>query len=239
MFKKICLIILGMSIILPTSTWAQNKKQTSQKTEKILQKDLARFWAKSREVKVVQKRLFLKDRRMEVMAAFGIIPNDPFQLYTVPSLKVGYHFAESFMAEISYGYAMRSDSGLVSYLKDSESIIIKDAEIREYVRQLFTVNLLWSPIYGKMSLLGKKLTHFDTYIGLGGGILLTTGREADDNPDPQDFNRPALDTILGVRWHISDLLNIRTEYRHYFHQKATGGISMPLEINLGVGFTFL
>jgi outer membrane beta-barrel protein len=239
MFKKICFIILGMLVILPTSIWAQDSKAKTQTKESKLKEDLSRFWAKSRKVKVVQKRLFMKDRRLEVMTSFGVIPNDSFQMYTVPSLRVGYHFAESFMVELSYGHALRSDSGLVEYLKESESIVIKDAEIREYVRSMFTVNILWSPIYGKLSLLGKKLTHFDTYMGVGGGILFTTGREQDDNPDPQDFNRPALDTVLGVRWHITDMFNIRTEYRHYFHQKATGGISMPLEINLGLGLTFL
>ena len=42
--------------------------------------------------------------------------------------------------------------------------------------------------------------------------------------------------VLGFRWFINDHFNIRTDYRHYFFQKFGGGVSIPAEFSLGLGF---
>ena len=39
------------------------------------------------------------------------------------------------------------------------------------------------------------------------------------------------------RWFISDMFNIRTEYRQHFFQKFGGGVSIPVELSLGLGVT--
>ena len=49
--------------------------------------------------------------------------------------------------------------------------------------------------------------------------------------------KPAGNTVLGFRWFISDMFNIRTEYRQHFFQKFGGGVSIPVELSLGLGVT--
>lgn len=234
LFVALCtLITLGL---MSSSALAQ-EAESAQGPQGQLEEDLALFWGKKREVKIVQRREFIKDGKMEAAVVGGIIPNDDFIFYITPSARFGYHFAESFMIEGSFAYALERDTGLKSFLEDSD-IGLKSADIREFIEMYYNANILWSPIYGKISFLGTKLTHFDTFIGLGVGFFHTRAREDDKNPDFQSRLKPAANTVLGFRWHITDLINVRTEYRHYFFEKALGGISKPVEVSLGVGFSF-
>jgi|LauGreDrversion4_2_1035121.scaffolds.fasta_scaffold52643_2 outer membrane beta-barrel protein len=203
-----------------------------------LEEDLALVWGKNREVKVVQRREFIKDGRFDVSLFGGMIPNDDFLIYYTTGLRFGYHFTESFMVEVSGAEAFDQDTKLASFLVDS--IKIKSAEIRERIQRFATVNILWSPIYGKLSFLGNKLTHFDTFIGLGVGVFQKLQRENDENPNPITAYEPSGNTIVGFRWHLTDMINLRTEYRHYFYRKVAniGGISKPAELSLSVGFSF-
>lgn len=233
-FVALCtLFSLGL---MTTSALAQDGEITKSPQAQI-EEDLALFWGKKREVKIVQRREFIKDGKMEGVIVGGIIPNDDFIFYITPTARFGYHFAESFMVEGSFTYAIERNTDLKSFLESSD-IGLKSADIREFIKMYYNVNILWSPIYGKISLLGTKLTHFDTFLGLGVGFFHTSAREEDINPDFQNRTKPAANTVLGFRWHITDLLNIRTEYRHYFFEKALGGISKPVEVSLGVGFSF-
>lgn len=204
--------------------------------EAAIERDLALFWGARRKVKIVQKRLYEKEGRFEITPAFSIIPNDDFILYYPIGGRIGYHLTEAFDVELSYAFAIDQDSELTTFLKDvNDPQIIKEAVIREQIEMFYGIDLLWSPLYGKLSALGLKLTHFDTYVGLGAGIFHTKTFQP-ENPDGEGQVKPAGHTVLGFRWFITDLINIRTEYRHHFFEKEGGGVSTPVELSLGVGF---
>jgi outer membrane beta-barrel protein len=201
----------------------------------VIEKDLAKFWGQRREVKVVQRRLYNKDSRFEASLFGGVIPNDDFIVYFPTGVRAAYHLTEGFSAELSYALAIDNQSDLSSFLT-SEGIDLKRADIQEFVDMYYGVNILWAPIYGKISILGLKLSHFDAYVGVGFGLFHT--REIPpDNPDGNDKIKPSGNTIFGFRWFITDTFNIRTEYRQHFFQKFQGGVSIPVELTLGLGIT--
>lgn len=204
-----------------------------------IEKDLALFWGKKREVKVVQRRLFSKDGKLDLTIGGGIIPNDDFLVYYLSTARVGYHFAESFEVEASGSFAFEQLSGLGDFLRNESDIGLKDAQIREFIRQFYNISVLWSPVYGKVSFLGQKLTHFDVFLGAGLGLMFTEGYESPENPDLQSKSKLAANIALGFRWHINNQFSIRTEYRHYFFEKiAANELSTPIGLNLGVTTTF-
>lgn len=205
--------------------------------EKELETDLNRFWGKRREVSVVQRRLVEKDGRFEATPFFSTIPNDDFIVYFPMGLRLGYHFSEQFAVELAGAYAVQKESGLTSFLQDEEGLALKEAQIQEKIGSYYTADVLWAPFYGKISVLGAKLTHFETYIGLGGGLVVTE-TTTPENPNPQDKYKPAGNAVLGFRWFITDWLNVRTDYRHFFFEKFGGGVSIPAEFSLGAGFMF-
>lgn len=202
--------------------------------EKALEGDLDVFYGKRRRIRVIQKRLFEKDGRLDAALVGGIIPNDDFLVYYPIIGRVGYNFSEAFSVEATFAYAFDQDTELTSFLVENAGL--KRADIQEIISLYYGVNILWAPIYGKIGLLGSKLTHFETYIGVGGGVVHTTERSP-ENPAGNEARKPAGNTVLGFRWFVTDLINIRTEYRHFFFQKFKGGISTPVELSLGLGFT--
>jgi len=202
--------------------------------EKELESDLARFWGSRRKVKVVQRRLFAKDGRFEAALFGGVIPNDDFIVYYPTGLRLSYHFSEAFTVEASYAEAIDSNTDLTNFLE--QEIDLKRADIQEVIKRYYNVNILWAPIYGKISLLGVKLSHFETYFGTGFGFF-STHETPEDNPAGQAATKAAGSAIFGFRWFIDNTFNIRTEYRQHFFKKFQGGVSIPVELTLGVGFT--
>jgi outer membrane beta-barrel protein len=239
--RSIVRVLVGATLLLMASTALAapegkteetNEPKTSHQGD--LRADLARFWGAKREVSVVQLRLYTKDGRFEVTPFTGVIPNDDFIVYYPSGLRVGYHLSESFTVELSGTFAPESASDLGAFL--TETVQLKRADIQETFDSFYTANVMWAPAYGKISLLGTKLTHFETYVGVGIG-LFSTKNVPEANPDGVEEMKPSGNTVLGFRWFISDRFNVRTEYRQHFFQKFGGGVSIPVEMSLGLGVT--
>lgn len=210
-----------------------NADASATAAEQELERDLALLWGKRRDTTVVQPRLYKKSERFELTLFGASIPNDDFMIYYPVGLRGGYHLSEAFSVELSYAYAIQSQTDLAGFL-EGNGIDLKRAEVQEKIDMYAGVSMLWAPIYGKISLLGQKLMHFETYVGLGLGVVFSKTTES-TNPDPQSQRKPAANTILGFRWFIDDTFNVHTEYRHFFFEKQGGGVSMPVELSLGLG----
>ncbi len=220
------------------TTFAQDADASAASAEKQLEDELDLFWGHRREVKVVQKRSVEKDGRLELTVFGSVIPNDDFIIYTPLGGRVGYHFSEAFAVELSGAYALDFQTDLAEFLESETGVGVNRATILETIDWYANASLLWSPFYGKINFLGHKLAHFETYLGLGFGIFHTTESEPTE-PEGNPAFKPCGNTVLGFRWFINDLINIRTEYRHFFFQKFEGGVSMPVELSLGVSFMVL
>ncbi len=233
--KNFLLPFAALSTLCVTGpAFAQNNDQTA--VEQELENDLNVIWGKRREVKVVQKRSVEKDGRFELGVFASVIPNDDFVIYMPFGLRADYHLSEAFAVELSFAYALDFETDLAEFLESETGVNVNRASILEKINMYYNADFLWAPLYGKINFLGNKLAHFETFVGLGFGLFHTTESEP-TNPDGNSAIKPSGNTILGFRWFINDLVNIRTEYRHYFFQKFKGGVSMPAELSLGVGFT--
>ena len=221
-----------------TSTAAADEGDGDATTaEKALEEDLALFWGKRRSIRVIQKRMFEKDGRLELTPFFGTIPNDDFIVYYPMGVRAGYHFSEAFSIEASYAYTIDNESELTTFLQDQ--IGLKRAELQEIIKMYYNLSLLWAPVYGKISVLGLKLTHFELYTGLGIGNFHTTEYPV-NNPDGNPVqDKISANVVVGFRWFITENFNVRTDYRQLFFQKfdgeGNGGLSRPVELTLGVG----
>lgn len=216
----------------------QGSETAAAEAEDALRDDLDLIWGERRKIQVVQKRLHEKEGRLEITAFGSTIPNDDFIIYYPLGARVGYHFSEAFDVEASFAYAIANPTELTTFLEAQRGSqqLLKNADILEEVNFYYGVNLLWAPVYGKISLLGTKLTHFDTYIGLGGGVFHTTEFDTNGPVGGNKAFKPSGNTVLGFRWFLGDQFTLRTEYRHFFFQKFKGGISKPVELSLGLGF---
>jgi len=178
------------------------------------------------ELPVIQNRFFLKQNRFEFGPYFGYVPNNAFKVNPAGGLILAYHFTETFSAEadILYGpdggyknltvrlVQIAADSGNTSFQQPADSIA---------VGALFAAR--WSPVYGKINLLGEGVVNFDFYGTLGAGLLVVTTKYyvASANPELpiqedtrlENSAHPAVNIGIGMNFFINQFIALKIDAR--------------------------
>lgn len=215
---------------------AKGEAQT-EGAEPSLEADQDAFWADRRGVSVLQRRLYPTDGEFQLSLYVGAIPNDPFLRYFPVGLRAGYWVGESISIELSGSFIgpIRSESDLAEFLSQTSEI---DVFLRD--EQIWRANVvaLWSPIYGKFSFLGTKLAHFDWYFGAGFGVAGVENPLRDNLGVVESEIKPEAVIATGWNLHFHQNWAGRIDYRQFIFQKASGGVTLPSEISLGVSYFF-
>jgi outer membrane beta-barrel protein len=198
------------------------------------------YWADKRKVDAIQKRGFLKESRHEFTLHTGVIANDEFYTYVAMGGRYSYFFAEDIGMEIwgTYEHALESD--FRDLLQNRAEQLLK-VEVPQSVLLLAGVNAVWSPLHGKFAMFDSSLVHFDAYLSLGAGFILTmirdlVGSETGLEPDM------AGNVGMGFRIFLTDWVSLRTDMRQYFYPAwdpqgdESAKVAHPFEITLGVSF---
>jgi len=194
------------------------------------------YWAKKRAIRVIQKRQYLKENRIELFFQSGVIPNDDFWLYMPIGAGATYFISEAIGIELegSYVHPMRSE--LKGFLEDNKL----DVGLPQYLVYHGTLSGMWSPAHGKIGFFSSKLVHFDLSFSFGIGVM---GTMVDRDGDGKEYEHaPTFTGALGTAFRLwfSDNIAMRVGYRHYFHpadQEAVGGgVSFPAEFFVGASF---
>ena len=198
--------------------------------------DKAEFWAKQRQVRVIQRRLYEKDGQTNITLGVGILPNDPFKTYTQGNLRLGHHITESLSLEASGSFVfLEQDSDLAGFLRDQGDYNIFSRDLQKWRGN---VVLNWSPMYGKFAFAGQKLAHFDWFFGAGAGAL---GVETSEEGDLGVLSaKTTAEAIVTTGWdiHLAQELALRVDVRQFIFKKTGGGVALPTEIALGASYYF-
>jgi outer membrane beta-barrel protein len=174
-------------------------------------------------VKSVQRKVFVKKKRLELFPQFGLDLNDPFFQHLVAGAALGYHFADSFSMELRGGAVIATlDQSSIRFVRQESGSLLKNPPRFKYHAD---ADLLWAPFYGKLSVLGEGILHFDTYLTTGAGVF---GTDSGANP--------AVNIGIGQRYFISDWLVARVELRDYVFMENRNGES-DLQNLLILGFS--
>ncbi len=156
---QVAALLLAFSI-LPNITFAQSG------SDKLDVKALEqKYWsAKDDDFSVVQNRAFSKAKRFYGTAHIGQAINDPYYTGSYLGASVGYFFNETWGLEGTY---------MTTNLSDSRSF--KDIvglgggpKVNE-AKNKAVISGLWFPIYAKMSVMDRKIIHFDMGLSFGVG----------------------------------------------------------------------
>jgi outer membrane beta-barrel protein len=123
----------------------------------------------------VSGQLFRKAGRLELGLSFNPSLNDAFYAKYFGDLKVAYHFTESFSVAGSYaaGMAQRSGSAVVCpsnggcHSASNEQMY----QVPGKLQSVASLEVAWSPVYGKLNLAAEKVAHFDLSLIAGGDWL--------------------------------------------------------------------
>jgi outer membrane beta-barrel protein len=149
-------------------------------------------------VKAVQRKVYLKKGRFELSPMIGLSVNDPYYFKYALTGLVAYHLADTVAI-----------AGRFSYLSVVATDDVRTAK-HTFQSRIFvsipkweaTGDVLWSPIYGKVSIFNTIL-HFDAYL-LGGMGTVYTETSVLPNRGPNI----AFDLGVGAKFVAKDYLAV-------------------------------
>lgn len=149
----------------------KQKALTAPKTESEIKgvSDLSSL-SEFKDIAVIQKRFMPKTQRFEAFGGVNGILNDKFFSSIGVNGRLGYSFTERLGVEL-----------LVMVLATGERDVTKNLRERRGVKttnfvspqNYYGVDFRWTPLYGKMAFLNKRITTFDLYFSAGAGMTNT------------------------------------------------------------------
>lgn len=153
------------------------------------------------QMPLIQNRFFLKENRFEIAPSFGYVPNNAFVSVPLGGMYLAYHFSESLSAEGAFYYAPNTRDGGIKNLTHTLVGIAYEGNQNEDFWQPMNrpqigavFDARYSPVYGKINLVGEGVLNFDVYGTAGLGVLTVANDRASVNPDwisDPDNNKPA------------------------------------------------
>ncbi len=198
------------------STTAGAESEEANKAKREAEDDL------SDRIKAVQRKVFLKKERLELFPYFGFDLNDPFFTHMVVGGSLSYHFVDSLAIEARGGFVVASlEKNIVRIIRTQAGAILENPPEFQFHAD---VDLTWAPLYGKISLLGDGILHFDTYVTGGPGVFGT-----------DEGVNPAFNIGIGQRYFVNKWLTVRAELRNYMFIEDRNNAS-TLQNLMVVGF---
>lgn len=207
-------------------------------------------------IRPVSGHLFLMDSRFEVSPTLGVSVRDAFFTKVLLGAALTYHFTDAFALSARGGYTVSLISGSAQICTPPNSDNGQPAGCRpptmdELTRKadgtvankayglmtfLATIDLQWSPLYGKISLFAEKVLNFNMY-GLIGPAVLMYG--------PTSRITVGGNVGLGFRFFINKWLTVRLELRDLIYNEeglevtqTTNSIRNQLMTELGFSMFF-
>jgi len=147
-------------------------------------------------IKVVQKKYFVKDLRLEISPFIGVLPQDSLVLGLAPGLRIDFFIFDSFGIELIGGGVINFDRDVLDYAK-KQSWFFDESRPNWFAG----LNLLWSPFYGKFAFLSDWLVNFDFFIHVG---FVAVGSESINRYNPPREKGTAVHPggTVGLGWKL-------------------------------------
>ena len=191
---------------------------------------------------VVQNRFFLKEGRFEITAASGYVPNNPMVTRFSGSLFGAYHMNEKFAGEFAFMYFPDLGSndlkGLTQKLVEIATNRSNQSNFEQPVEKAMlgaSFAARWSPIYGKINLIGENVLNFDFYMTGGLGMLSAKSYYAYSDQDVislrYDSNKLhiPLNVGIGTNLFINQSLAIKIDARSFVY-RAPAPVYDPTDV---------
>ena len=158
------------------------------------------------EIGVVQKKVFTKKLRFEFTPAIlGTVINDPFIKTYIYGVGVSAHLNDYFGIEGLYFLTNTDDNDLNRSLQNDYGKSVVAGRTKSF----YSVNILWTPIYGKFALFSDYIIHMDTYFTVGYGTTKTHLASSGTK-----------NIGIGQRYFVNKWLSFRFDLRNYLHNET-------------------
>ena len=202
-----------------------------------------------RVIQTLQRKNFMKIGRYEMTPQAGFVTNDPFINRYLLGAGFGYHITEVFAIEATGVWS--PDLGDADRKPITDQIIEFNQVTPDISKiQLYgTVTAQYSPIYGKVAVLGTNIVNFDIFGVFGTGIVNTLDdlealgkvNDTDAEATKSQFH-PTINFGGGLRVIFSEAFAVRVEGRGLSYIEVLEGTTLEMKNNFtmlaGASFFF-
>ncbi|WP_413292854.1 outer membrane beta-barrel domain-containing protein [Bdellovibrio sp. HCB185ZH] len=152
------------------------------------------------EISIIQKRFMPKTGRFELFGGGTIVTNDPFFNTMGGVLKAGYFLNESWGVELNYFGLTTAQRESTRELESNNGV---STESLAYPKSYIGADIMWSPIYGKMTWFNNRIIPFDLYFSGGYGMTETSTGESSGTIHVAAGQIFSLTKSVAFRWDFS------------------------------------
>lgn len=152
------------------------------------------------EISVIQRKYMPKSERLQVYLGAGLTTNTPWFTNYGGKLNVAYNFTESFGLELSSLFLTSSPRDVAKEIQDQHNV---QADQFIYTKGYYGLDLVWSPIYGKISYDNSNIINYEMYFSFGGG---------QSNTNSVEKNVPTAHVGVGQIFSLSKSMAFRWDY---------------------------
>lgn len=120
-------------------------------------------------ISVVQRQRFLKKKRFELQPQVGITVNDPFVRHTVIGAELNYWLSNRMAVGITGAGFIGSRTSRYNNIRFQEAVLLTANKVIFHA----SANFLYNPFYGKISVFNRALLHWESFVQVGGGVIMT------------------------------------------------------------------
>ena len=233
------LLLLALSLLLPVTAEAAKRKTAKSKTETKDVKVEEIGVLQNEDVRVVQKMLYVKKGNHEVGFMVTTQPWNAYVGGVMAGLNVTFNPLEQLGVELAVmgGYGWGNGHWQdVTFLAGETSLTGLGTDAGRQLAGGY-INVVWSPIYGKIAWGGRKVAHFDIYATLGAHGFLAQRLEAEES-----FRALAGPSVgIGVKLFLSPKAALKIDLRDHISLETrtyTGKFTARNNFQFGIGVAF-
>ncbi|MEE2755958.1 MAG: outer membrane beta-barrel domain-containing protein [Myxococcota bacterium] len=170
----------------------------------------------------VRNRFMLRSDRFEVAPTLGFTLNDAFRRNMLLGVDFDFNWSDSWAVGAALQYGLGMDSALKERLEAERPDRVSQGGFAE-LKLAAAVEVTYTPIFGKLAFLGRKVFDYDTHLIAGAGLVSVSG-----NPEVEELS-PMLVGGVGIRFFMNRssaiLLQFKNQLFSYALNAVDGGSS--------------
>ena len=185
-----------------------------------------------KDIAVIQKRFLPKTGRFEGFGGLGGILNDKFFNSIGANVRLAYYFNERWAVEGLGMFFATGERTVTADLREKRGVVTTNFVSP---KSFYGIDVKWTPVYGKVSFVNRKITPFDLYFSAGGGMTSTN----------QGRSEPTFHVGTGQIFALSKSAAFRWDFSWNFYNASSGvagakqnSLYNNLMITLGASFFF-
>ena len=188
------------------------------------------------DVVVIQKKFFEKTSRWELGLSGMTSLNNKFFTSVGLNGSLGHHISERWAIEGRFWFSNLTERDFTKNLEEKYAIKTADVVTPEGFAGL---SIVWTPIYGKLSLFERTINPFELFFTLGGGVIFTDDKQSVPAASFSFGQIHPLNTYSTVRWEVGGNI-FQAQPKEHIQEEFRGDkiLSEIFYISFGISLFF-